>query len=87
MPWLVWKESVAFSLNTASDGDTTTSAGSWFHSLDVLGKKWEFKGILRAKGRLEFIRMTVPCSCFRGELQIIIYIQINKSGNKFVHHT
>ena len=27
-------------------------------------EKGEFKGILRAKGHLEFIRMTVTCSCF-----------------------
>ena len=31
--------------------------------------------------------MTVPCSCFLGELQIIMYIQINESVNNFVHLT
>ena len=33
--------------------------------------KAEFKGILRDKGHPEFIRMTVTCSCFLGELEII----------------
>ena len=30
--------------------------------------------------------MTVTCSCFLGELQIIMYIQVNKFMNNFVHH-
>ena len=34
----VMKEVTVF-LNTASDVDGTTSAGGWFQSLDVLGKK------------------------------------------------
>ena len=29
--------------------------------------------------------MTVTCSCFLGELQIIMYIQVNEFVNNFVH--
>ena len=52
-----------------------------FSKIQLVGQNY------RVKGRLEFIHMTVPCSCFLGELQIIMYIQINESVNNFVHLT
>ena len=30
--------------------------------------------------------MTVTCSCFLGELQAIMYIQVNELVNNFVHY-
>ena len=66
---IVVHRSSHFLLEHSCDSDNPTSAGSTFHSLEVLGKKENLGGILRVKGNLEFIRMTVPSSCFLGELQ------------------
>ena len=61
-----------------------TSAGSWFHSLEDLGKKENLRAFLETDCYV--LRMTVTCSSFLGELQIIMYIQVNKFVNNFVHH-
>ena len=70
---LVW---IAFSLNTASDGDNTTSAGSWFHSLEVHGKKENLRAFLELKGVSGIY--THDCSHFASIqwFQPIVYIQI-----------
>ena len=68
--YIVVHRSSHFLLEHSCDSDNPTSAGSTFHSLEVLGKKKNLGAFLELKGIWNsYDCMTVPSSCFLGELQ------------------